>query len=133
MHKSQTDPLTKNPWSILVLAEDLDLGRLLVQEQEQQQRQQCTADPMQVHSRLSFLLQPRGLESGGHVAALALTAVLAQMHIVLGMTRRAVLGRLCHVRGLLMAAFAGGLGMRAGQREFRGLAVIELPQVPAVR
>ena len=37
-----------------------------------------------------------------------------------------------HVRGLLVAALAGHLRVGAGQCELRRLAVIELPQVPAV-
>lgn len=64
---------------------------------------------------------------------LTLTPVLAQMYVILRVTGDALLVEL-DLRGrLLMTARAAQLCVRAGEREARLLAVVELPHTPAVR
>src|SRR5215469_1325759 len=80
-----------------------------------------------------FLLHPGALPGHRRVAAVALPAVLAEVHIVLGVTRETVLFQLHLIRWALVAGFAGQLAVRAGEGEAGLLAVVELPQAPAVR
>ena len=67
------------------------------------------------------------------MAALALPAVLTQMYVVLGVAIRTRCFQLHLLRGLLVTVSAIDLRVRAREREFRFLAVVELPDTPAVR
>ena len=67
------------------------------------------------------------------MAAVALPAVLPEVHVVLGVTRETVLFQLHLIRWALVAGLAGELAVRAGEGEAGLLAVVELPQAPAVR
>jgi len=82
---------------------------------------------------VSRLLQPCALETRGHVASLALAAVLPEVHIVLRMAGVAVLAQLHLVGRLPVAVRAGDAGVRTGKREFSRLAVVELPEAPSIR
>lgn len=67
------------------------------------------------------------------MAALALPAVLAQMHVILRMAIRARCFELQLLRGLLVTVSAGEFRVRANEGEVRFLAVVELPDAPAIR
>jgi len=67
------------------------------------------------------------------MTALALSAVLTQMLIVLGVTRNAVRREFDFMSRLLMAAGASDFAVRAGEGEASFLSVVELPNIPAVR
>ena len=79
------------------------------------------------------LVQTRALERGGRVAALALSAVLPQVDVVLLVAGQARRIQLYFVRRLFVAARANELRVSAGECESRLLAVVEFPQTPAVR
>ena len=79
------------------------------------------------------LLHPGALPGHRGVAAVALTPVLAEMHVILGMTRETILFQLHLIRGAPVAGLAGELAVCAGQSESSLFAVVELPQAPAVR
>ena len=66
------------------------------------------------------------------MAALALPPVLTEVHVILLVTGEAARVELHLVRGLFVAALAGELAVRSGERESGLLAVIEFPQPPAV-
>lgn len=66
------------------------------------------------------------------MAALALPPVLTQVHIVLLMASEARRIQLDLTRGLLVTAGADQFRVRPGECESRLLAVIELPDRPAV-
>lgn len=80
-----------------------------------------------------MLLQTGALEGDGGMAALALPPVLPQVHVILLVTGEAARVELHLVRRLLVAALAGELAVRSGERESGLLAMIEFPQPPAVR
>jgi len=67
------------------------------------------------------------------VAALALSAVLPQVDVVLLVAGQACRIQFHFVRRLLVATRANELRVSAGEREARLLAVVEFPQTPAVR
>ena len=80
------------------------------------------------------LLQARGLEGGRDVAALALLPVLAQVHVVArhGMTAQSV-ASFATCGGCLWQPAQATFACAPVKRELGRLAVIEFPEVPAVR
>src|SRR5947207_97781 len=72
------------------------------------------------------------LPGGRRVAAITLAAVLPEVHVVLLVTRQAVLLELHLIRWAAVARLAGELAVRAAERKPGLLAVVELPQLPAV-
>src|SRR5258705_8370474 len=79
------------------------------------------------------LMQPRSSKAGRRVAALTLLPVLAEMNVVLQVAGNTGLRELHLVRRLAMAALADKLRVRAVELEARFLAVVEVPDAPAVR
>ncbi len=67
------------------------------------------------------------------MAALALATVLPQMHVILRVAIRARRIELHLIRGLLVTVGAGEFRVGAREREARLLAVVELPDTPAIR
>src|SRR5947207_2426248 len=72
------------------------------------------------------------LPGGRRVAAITLAAVLPEVHVVLLVTRQAVLLELHLIRWAAVARLAGELAVCAAERKPGLLAVVELPQLPAV-
>src|SRR5437764_15339017 len=66
------------------------------------------------------------------MAAITLAPVLPEVHVVLLVTRQAVLLELHLIRWAAVARLAGELAVRAAERKPGLLAVVELPQLPAV-
>jgi len=78
-------------------------------------------------------LQACALESDGGVAALALTAVLPEVHVILLMASQTSRIEFHLVRGLFVATLTGQLPVRACQRKAGLLAVVKVPQAPSIR
>src|SRR5947207_13535618 len=72
------------------------------------------------------------LPGGRRVAAITLAAVLPEVHVVLLVTRQAVLLELHLIRWAAVARLAVEHAVRAAERKPGLLAVVELPQLPAV-
>src|ERR1700751_501128 len=79
------------------------------------------------------LLHPGAFPGGRAVATIALAAVLTDGHVVLRVARQAILFQLHFIRRPPGAGLAGELAVSAGEGEAGLLAMIELPQPPAVR
>jgi hypothetical protein len=79
------------------------------------------------------LLDSLRSEADGAVATLALPAEFPHMHIIFLVAADALSGQLDLLGRLAVAAATTQLGMRALQRKFSFLGVIELPLIPAIR
>src|SRR5215472_8635308 len=82
--------------------------------------------------RYEVLLDPCSFPGRRGVAAVALPAVPPEVHVILLVAREAVLGELHLIGRAPMTGLAGELAVRTREGESGLLAVIELPQPPAV-
>src|SRR5256886_1396142 len=144
---------------VAVLADELEAGRQMVevvtdrrrghalrqQPERQQQRRERTYTPAAVlplhpvmrhgcpATHATSLVHPCALPRHRRMAAVALAAVLPDVHVVLLMARETIRLELHFVRWPQVAGLAGKLAVRTAQGKSGLLAVVELPHLPAVR
>src|SRR5205823_540118 len=146
---------------VAVLADELEAGRQMVEvvtdrrrrhalrqqpERQQQRRERAYAPaaglPLHpamrhgcpdTHATSLSLVHPCALPRHRGMAAVALAAVLPDVHVVLLMAREAIRLELHFVRWPQVAGLAGKLAVRTAQGKSGLLAVVELPHLPAVR
>jgi len=82
----------------------------------------------------SFLSPDAGaFPTDAAMAAGAVSAKAAMMHVIARMAVAAILRQLHFIRRLHVTGLARDLGMRTLERKMGGLAMVELPELPTVR